>query len=65
MILVPNGAIGALLKSYFPSMYVVAYRLGFIIDVLSIFNVITAWGKNMSHKCIGNALYVEHNTAIK
>jgi hypothetical protein len=41
-------------------MYVEADSLGFILDVLSIFNVITAWGNNLSHKFIGNVLSVEN-----
>jgi hypothetical protein len=39
--------------------------LGLILEVLSMFSVITAWGKILSHKCIGKDLSVEHNPAIK
>jgi hypothetical protein len=39
--------------------------LGFILDVLSIFNVITAWGNNLSHKYVRIALSGEHNPEIK
>jgi hypothetical protein len=42
-----------------------ADNLVFILDVLSIFNVVTAWGNSLSPKCIGNDLSVEHNPAIK
>jgi hypothetical protein len=65
MILVPRGAIGALLKSYFPKMCVAAESLGLIIDVISILNVMTACGSNLSHKCIGKDLSVEQSPAIK
>jgi hypothetical protein len=65
MSIVPGGVIGTLLLLYCASMCVEADRLGFIIDGLSIFNVINAWGNNMSHTFIGNALSVEHNPAIK
>jgi hypothetical protein len=65
MILVHGGAIGALLKSYCPKMCVAAESLGFILDVLSIFNVMTACGSNLSHKSIGKYLSVEQSPAIK
>jgi hypothetical protein len=65
MILVPGGAIGALLKSYCPKMCVVAESLVLILDVLNTFNVMTACGNNLSHRCIGNDLSVEQNPAIK
>jgi hypothetical protein len=65
MILVPGGAIGALLKSYCPKMCVAAESLGLILDVLNIFNVMTACGTNLSHKCIGKYLSVEQSLAIK
>jgi hypothetical protein len=65
MIRVPGGAIGALLKSYCPKMCVAAESLGLILDVLSIFNVMTACGSNLSHKCIGKELSVEQSPAIK
>jgi hypothetical protein len=65
MILVPGGAIGALLKSYCPKMCVTGESLGMILDVLSIFNVITACRSNLSHKCIGKDLSVEQSPAIK
>jgi hypothetical protein len=55
---------GALLKSYCPKMYVAAESLGLILDVLNIFNVMTAWGSILSHKCIGKDLSVEHRPAI-
>jgi hypothetical protein len=65
MILVPGGAIGALLKSYCPKMCVAAESLGLILDVLNIFNVMNACGSNLSHKCIGKDLSVEQSPAIK
>jgi hypothetical protein len=65
MILVPGGAIGALFKSYCPKMCVAAESLGLILDVLSIFNVMTACGSNLSHKCIEKDLSVEQSLAIK
>jgi hypothetical protein len=65
MILVPGGAIGALLKSYCPKMCVAAESLGLILYVLNIFNVVTACGNNLSHKCIGKDLSVEQSPAIK
>jgi hypothetical protein len=52
MILVPGGAMGALLKSYCPKMCVQAESLGLIHDVLSIFNVMTACGSNLSHNAL-------------
>jgi hypothetical protein len=65
MILAPGGAIGALLKSYCPKMCVAAEILGLIIDVLNMFNVMTACGNNLSHQCIGKCLSVEQSPAIK
>jgi hypothetical protein len=65
IILVPGGAIGALMKSYCPKMCVAAERLGLILDVLNMFNVMTAYGSNLSHRCIGNDLSVEQSPAIK
>jgi hypothetical protein len=65
MILVPGGAMGALLKSYCPKMCVAAKSLGSMLDVLSIFNVMTTWGSILSHKCIGKDLLVEQSPAIK
>jgi hypothetical protein len=65
MILVPGGAIGALLKSYLPSMCVDAESLGLILDVLNMFIVITACGNNLSDRCIGNDSSVEQSPAIK
>jgi hypothetical protein len=65
MILVPGGAMGALLKSYCPKMCVAAKSLGLILDVLSIFNVMTACGSNVSHKYIGKDLSVEQSPDIK
>jgi hypothetical protein len=65
MILVPGGAIGALLKLYCPKMCVAAESLGLILDVLNMFNVMTACGNNMSHKCIGKDFSVEQSPAIK
>jgi hypothetical protein len=62
--LVPGGAMGALLKSYCPKMCVAAESLGLILDVLSIFNVMTAWGIILSHKCIGKDLSVEQSPDI-
>jgi hypothetical protein len=46
-------------------MCVAAEILGLILDVLSMFNVMTACGNNLSHKCIGNYLSVEQSPAIK
>jgi hypothetical protein len=46
-------------------MCVAAESLGLIIEFLSIFNVMTAWGSILSHKCIGKDLSVEHKRAIK
>jgi hypothetical protein len=46
-------------------MCVDAESLGLILDVLKMFNVMTACGNNMSHKCIGNDLSVEHRPRIK
>jgi hypothetical protein len=56
---------GALLKSYCPKMCVAAESLGLILEVLSIFSVMTAWGRILSHNCMGKDLSVEHNPAIK
>jgi hypothetical protein len=64
MILVPGGAIGDLFKSYWPKICVAAESLGLILDVLNIFNVMTACGNNLSHRCIGNDLAVEQSPAI-
>jgi hypothetical protein len=46
-------------------MYVDAESLGLILDVLNMFNVMTACGYNLSHRCIGNDLSMEQSTAIK
>jgi hypothetical protein len=46
-------------------MCVAAESLGLILDALNIFNVMTACGNNMSHRCIGNDFSVEHSPAIK
>jgi hypothetical protein len=46
-------------------MCVAAESLGLILDVLNMFNVMTACGNNLSHKCIGNDFLVEQITAIK
>jgi hypothetical protein len=56
---------GALLKSYYPKMCVAAESLGLILEVISIFSVMTAWGSILYHKCMGKDLSVEHNPAIK
>jgi hypothetical protein len=56
---------GTLLKSYCPKICVAAESLGLILEVLSMFSVITAWGRILSHKCMGKDLSVEHNLAIK
>jgi hypothetical protein len=56
---------GALLKCYCPNRCVAAESLGLILEVLSMFSVMTAWGRIMSHKCMGKDVYVEHNPAIK
>jgi hypothetical protein len=53
------------LKSYCPNMCVAAESLGLILDVLNMFNVMTACGNNLSHRCIGNDLSVEQSPAIK
>jgi hypothetical protein len=65
MIIVPGGAIGALLKSYCSKMCVAAESLGLILDVLNMFNVMTVCGNNLSHRFIGNDLSVEKSPAIK
>jgi hypothetical protein len=65
MIIVPGGAIGALLKSYCAKMCVAAESLGLILDVLKMFNVLTACGNNLSHRWIRNDLSVEQSSAIK
>jgi hypothetical protein len=65
MIIVHWGAIGALLKSYCPKMCEAAESLGLIIDVLKMFNVMTACGNNLSHRCIGNDLSAEQSPDIK
>jgi hypothetical protein len=46
-------------------MCVDAEILGLILDVLNMFNVMTACGYNLSHRCIGNDLSVEQSPAIK
>jgi hypothetical protein len=46
-------------------MCVDAESLGLILDILNMFNVMTACGNNLSHRCIGNDLSVEQSTAIK
>jgi hypothetical protein len=46
-------------------MCVDAESLVLILDVLNMFNVMTSWGHNMSHRCIGNDLSVEQSPAIK
>jgi hypothetical protein len=46
-------------------MCVDAESLGLILDVLNMFNMMTACGNNMSHICIGNDLSVEHSPDIK
>jgi hypothetical protein len=56
---------GSLLKSYCPKICVAAESLGLILEVLSIFSVMTSWGRILSHKCMGKDLSVEHNPAIK
>jgi hypothetical protein len=56
---------GALLKSYCPKRCVAAESLGLILEVLSMFSVLTDWGGILSHKCMVNDLSVEHNPAIK
>jgi hypothetical protein len=65
MIIVPGGAIGTVLKSYCPKMCVAAKSLDLILDVLSIFNVMTACSSNQSHECIGKYLSVEQSPTIK
>jgi hypothetical protein len=46
-------------------MCVDAESLGFILDVLNMFNVMTACGNNLSHRCIGNDLAGEQSPGIK
>jgi hypothetical protein len=46
-------------------MCVATESLGLILDVLKMFNVMTACGNNLSHRCIGNDLSVEQSPAIK
>jgi hypothetical protein len=46
-------------------MCVAAKSFGLIIEVLSMLSVIAAWGRILSHKCMGKDFYVEHNPAIK
>jgi hypothetical protein len=46
-------------------MFVAAEILGLILDVLNMFNVMTACGNHLSHKCIGNDFSVEQSPAIK
>jgi hypothetical protein len=65
MILVPGGANGALLKSCCPKRCVAAESFGLIIQIRSMLSAMTAWGRILSHKCMGKDLYVEHNPAIK
>jgi hypothetical protein len=65
MILVPGGAMGALLYSYCPSKFFAADIFGFILDACNMFSVRMACGSNLSHKCMGKALSVEHNPDIK
>jgi hypothetical protein len=65
MILVPGGAMGAMLYSYCPSKFVAADIFGFILEVRNMLSVRMACGRILSHKCMGKALSVEHNPAIK
>jgi hypothetical protein len=46
-------------------MCVDAESLGLILDVLNMFNMMTACGNNLSQKCFGNDLSVEQSRAIK
>jgi hypothetical protein len=46
-------------------MCVDAESLGLILDVLNMFNVLTACGNNLYHRCIGNDLSVEQSPTIK
>jgi hypothetical protein len=46
-------------------MCVAAESFGLILDELKIFNVMTACVNNLSQRCIGNDLAVEHSPAIK
>jgi hypothetical protein len=46
-------------------MFVDAESLGLILDVLNMFNVMTACGNNLYHRYIGNDLSVEQIPAIK
>jgi hypothetical protein len=60
----PRGAKGALLKSYCPKIHVAAESFGLILEVLNMSSVITAWGRILSHKCMGKDFSVEHDPAI-
>jgi hypothetical protein len=53
MIMVPGGAMGALLYSYCPSKCVAGDIFGFILYVRSMLSVRIACGSNLSHRCIG------------
>jgi hypothetical protein len=46
-------------------MCVEAESFGLILDVRNMFNVMTACGNNLSHRCIGNDLSVVQCPAIK
>jgi hypothetical protein len=65
MIMVLGGAMGALFYSYFPSKCVAADIFVFILDVRNMLSLRMACGSKLSHKCMGKALSVEHNPAIK
>jgi hypothetical protein len=65
MIMMSGGAMGALLYSHCPSKCIAADIFGFILDVHSMLSVRIACGSNLSHRCMGKALYVEDNPAIK
>jgi hypothetical protein len=58
-----GGAIGVALKSYLPCSCSHADSFGFIRDPRSKFSVSSACGIVLSHKCIGNALSIDHHPA--
>jgi hypothetical protein len=56
---------GALLLSCCPKMCVAPESFGFIREVLSMLSVMTAWGRILSHTCMGKAVSVEHSPEIR
>jgi hypothetical protein len=63
MVMVPGGAMGAMLYSYCPSKFVAEEIFGSILDARNMLSVRMVCGRNLSHKCMGNALSEEHNRA--